>query len=184
MEILKTVLTNKFENSYDLERINKFGALLNSKSNSTSFIFLDWSFVGFSVAINSIIGLKSYKEIDIIMNQIIKESEIQINYFGDKNCTVNIFKKFNSIEVDYKNQSELIAQIDLIESVIIKDIIPIFDKIEGLKELHDYIEQLNEKELSEFLTNPVLLRKLLIRSQVERIPNLEEEINLIKNQIY
>ncbi len=182
MKELKDILKNSFEDSFQIGRINKQEAILTSKSNEANSIIIGWTSLGLSLTFDSVIGLKYYAEVESIMTSVINKSQIQVNYFGKQQSTINVFKRLERTEINYKDSDEIKKEICKIKKVVKDEIEPIWDKLDSVQKLANHVNRLNDAELSEFLSNPTLIRKLAINRLADKAYRIEDEIKRIKKE--
>ena len=184
MNELKDILQEEFETSYQINKINKQEAILTSKSNAANSIMIGWTNLGLSISFDSVIGLKNYREVETIMTKVVKESQIQINCFGKTQNTINIFRKIEKNETNYINNDNLRVQIQKIKRIVEDEIESTFDKVSSVQKLAQHVNTLNEKEISEFLSNPTLIRKLAINIVADKEFRIDNEVNRIKGEYH
>lgn len=182
MNEFNNILLEEFGGSYLLNTITRKEAILNSITNSSISIMIGWTNLGLSISLDSVIGLKYFEEVESVMTNVIKESGLQTNYFGGKQNTINIFERIEKNEIRRDEKSDFRLGIQRIRKTVQDKIETKLACLDSIQDLALYVNGLNEVQLSEFLTNPTLIRKLAINKLANNTYKIEDEVEKIKKQ--
>lgn len=168
---MKSYLEEIFSNKFNIIRVNKQGSLLTYKDDINTSVYIGWTNLGQSITIDSIIGLRYFEKIEKAVRPILKENEINYPSFGNIESTYNYFVRCSKNEVEKDDNGgirELLYEVDETIKNIEEDC---FNITETITDLKNYIKDFNEEELSEFLCNPVLIRKYAINYLIDQDDN-------------
>lgn len=181
---MKSYLEEIFSDKFNIKRVTKQGGLLAYKKDSNTSIFIGWTNLGQTISIDSIIGLRYFPKIEELIRPILKEYNIVYPSFGNIDSTYNYFIRCSKNEIDKDDVikirqllNEVYENIGIIEKEC-------FSITETLSDLESYVVNLNEEKLSEFLCNPVLIRKYAINYLVNQDDkNLSSMVREYENAI-
>lgn len=159
---MKSYLEEIFSDKFTIKRVNKQGTLLVYKNDVKTSIYIGWTNLGQSISVDSVIGLRYFKEIEELVKPILKEFNIVYPSFGNVESTYNCFKRCSKNEISKDDSIGLKRILDEVSKNILKIEEECFSLTESINDLEFYITKLDDEKISEFLSNPVLIRKYAI----------------------
>ncbi|MFH6985243.1 hypothetical protein [Marinoscillum luteum] len=180
---MEEVIKEIFSGTYHIENLKKDGVVLvNETTENPSAVFIGWTNSFQSMKFDAAIGLLRFDSVENLLRPILKKLQISYPDFGGWTSTLTLFERVELPEFDKNNIEMLTEQFSTIKEQLKGIERDFFDKLISLGAVSEYLGTLNEEQLSERVTNPVLVRKLVIDTLSGNVADLKGTCNKIANE--
>lgn len=180
---MKDIINEIFGDTFEIKVKTNSLILEEKKAETPKAVYLEWTNNVGSLKFDVLIGLISNERIEKIVLPILEKYKINEKGYGVCNSTINKFVRLEEQEEIFINDLNSIKNhFEKIRNKI-KDLLnPFFEKVTTIEGIHSYIKELNEEELSETLSNPVLIRKIVVNFLAGSIDDLELYCNNVEDE--
>lgn len=177
---MEEIINKVFGDTYQIKNIKKEGVLLIKKeSKSSKAIFISLTTTSYSINIDAVIGLYKNEKVEQLLAPVLKNNKIKYTHFGNWDCTLNKFIRYEGEEIAKENLGELELELKKLQSEFNDIEESFFAKYNTIENISVALKGLNEEQLSETVSNPVLIRRLVIDFLAGSTKDLESDCKSI-----
>lgn len=189
---MENVINEIFSSAYQI-KIESDGLTLEKKgSKIPAAIVIDWMSQAESIKLRKgFMALMRFDEVETILQPVLEEYQINKGLWGNWPSTINRIFEYsdinvsinkNSREVDINNKDALREFFTNVKEGLKLVEKEFFNKFSSLKDVYEYMPSLDEEELSEFISNPVLLREMVIKVLCDDNTDIDDLANSVMDE--
>lgn len=179
---MKEQIEEIFGEAYLIDSLQKDGiVLVRKESLNPSGIYVGWTNSFESLKFDAVVGLVRFNTVEDLLDPILKKFGISYTSYGNWASTLNSFVRVDQ-EVKKNDKQDLNQALRFIKEKVIEIEGSFFNPLSTLGKVSKYLSSLNEDQLSEKVTNPVLIRKFVIDSLAGNIKDYKLHCDSIVNE--